>query len=227
MNNAQVAAQGVVLRGDGAEFKLSAGDAQENIKINIPGSFSVYNALAAAAGAYAAGIDMQSIRTGLDAVKGIPGRMERIPGLPFDVIIDYAHTPDGLEKVLYALNRAKKGRLICVFGCGGDRDRSKRAQMGRLAATMADIAVVTDDNPRCEQPTQIIADILLGIKTDNYIVIENRRKAIHAALSMARAGDCVLLAGKGQETYQIIGREKLHFDEREIVADYIKAQNGE
>ena len=221
IDSGEIRAENIEYRPDGAEFTLLLGRQRLHQRINIPGSFSVYNALAAAAGCFAAGIGAEDISAGLETVHGVCGRMERISCGDFDVIIDYAHTPDGLMKVLEALRGITEGRVICVFGCGGDRDRTKRAVMGEIAARLSDIAVITSDNPRTEPPTEIIIDILTGVKSDNYIVIENREKAIAAAMAMARKGDAVLLAGKGQERYQIIGREKRHFDEREIIARYM------
>ena len=142
----------------------------------------------------------------------------------FTVIIDYAHTPDGLENILNCVKGFAQGRIITVFGCGGDRDKSKRAEMGRIAGEMSNIAIVTSDNPRTENPLLIINDILGGMeKTKSKLaIIENRRQAIEFALSKARKGDVVLLAGKGHETYQIIGTEKIPFDEREIIKEYFK-----
>lgn len=218
INGQTVHAANIEYRSDGADFDLILGENTHRQKIHIPGEFSVYNALAAACCAYTLGIDDEAIVSGLEAVGGVCGRMERLKcDVPFGIIIDYAHTPDGLMKVLEAVRKITAGRVICVFGCGGDRDRTKRGVMGAIATRLADIAVITSDNPRTEPPTEIIIDILTGVSSDNYIVIENREKAIGAALGMARAGDTVLLAGKGQERYQIIGKEKRHFDEREIV----------
>ena len=195
-------------------------------KIKIPGEFSVYNALGAAAAMFICGIEPEKITQGLAALEGVCGRMERVYSGRFCVIIDYAHTPDGIIKVLGALRRSTRGRLICVFGCGGDRDRTKRAPMGEAAVGLSDLAIITSDNPRTEPPTEIIIDILTGVRSDNYMVIENREAAIRTAISLARPGDTVLLAGKGQERYQIIGREKRHFDEREIVRQILNEQKG-
>lgn len=222
IDSGEIRAEDIKFGADGTDFMLAVGGRHIRQRINIPGKFNVYNALAAAAGCFAAGIGAEELSAGLAQVCGVCGRMERISCGEFDVIIDYAHTPDGLAKVLETLRGISEGRIICVFGCGGDRDRTKRAVMGRLAAQLSDIAVITSDNPRTEPPGEIIIDILTGVKSDNYIVIENREKAIAAALAMAQRGDTVLLAGKGQERYQIIGKEKRHFDEREIVARYAR-----
>ncbi|MBQ7794038.1 MAG: UDP-N-acetylmuramoyl-L-alanyl-D-glutamate--2,6-diaminopimelate ligase [Clostridia bacterium] len=222
----EVRAGDISLFSDGAEFELIFGKTAVRQRINISGLFSVYNALAAATAAYVSGVDIADIKAGLASVGGVVGRMERLAAGDVNVIIDYAHTPDGLLKVLSSL-RGIGGRIITVFGCGGDRDRTKRAVMGDIATQNSDITVITSDNPRTENPTEIIIDILSGVKRDNYIVIENRERAIEAALSIAKKGDTVLLAGKGQERYQIIGREKRHFDEREIVERLLKERNGE
>lgn len=227
ITDGEIRADNISLNPDGSEFDLIIGSRTIRQRINIPGLFSVYNALAAAAACRSIGISEEYISEGLKAIGGVLGRMEHASFGDVNVIIDYAHTPDGLQKVLESLRRVTDGRVICVFGCGGDRDRTKRALMGDIAVRLSDIAVITSDNPRTEPPNEIIIDILCGVKRDNYIVIENREKAIKAALSIAKKGDTVLLAGKGQETYQIIGNEKRYFNERDIVKSAYLAQNGE
>lgn len=227
INSGDVRAQNINLLPDGAEFDILFGKQRIKQRINIPGLFSVYNALAAASACYISGVDADAISVGLKGVNGVLGRMERINAFGVNVVIDYAHTPDGLEKVLSSLREITDGRLICLFGCGGDRDRTKRSVMGGIATELADLAIITSDNPRTEPPTEIIIDILSGVKNDNYIVVENRRKAIEAGLCAARRGDTLLLAGKGQERYQIIGREKTEFDEREIIKEILKKRNGD
>ena len=155
------------------------------------------------------------------AAKGVPGRIEVVPtDTNYSVIIDYAHTPDGLVNILEAVREITSGRIITVFGCGGDRDKKKRPLMGKIAVTYSDIVVVTSDNPRTEDPEAIIDDIISGIKKPRIPVyrISDRTSAIEKALKKAREGDAVVLAGKGHETYQVIGKEKIHYDEREIVA---------
>ncbi len=224
INSGEIRAEDIELSSHGANFRLILGKKQVVQRINLSGLFNVYNALAAAAAAYVAGIDIDAISEGLAQNSGVEGRMETVSAGDINVIIDYAHTPDGLLKVLSGL-KGVGGRIITVFGCGGDRDRTKRAAMGRIAAENSDMAIITSDNPRTENPTEIIIDILSGVNRDNYIVIQNREKAIKAALSIAKCGDTVLLAGKGQERYQIIGKEKRHFDEREIVEKYLN--NGD
>ena len=155
----------------------------------------------------------------------VKGRVEVVstPG-DYTMLIDYAHTPDALENVLTSAKGFAKGRVVALFGCGGDRDRTKRPKMGSIAAELADFVIVTSDNPRTEDPEAIIEDILTGM-TDTrtpYAVVPNRIEAIHYAMDHARSGDVIILAGKGHETYQIIGHEKHHLDEREVVADYIR-----
>ena len=190
----------------------------------IPGAFSVYNSLAAMAVCRQLGVSLTECRDVLLHDSGAKGRMESVPtgGKEYSVIIDYAHTPDALENILQTVRGFTAGRLIAVFGCGGDRDRTKRPQMGAVAARLADVAVVTTDNPRTEQPGDIIRDILAGMDGTNPVVVENRVKAICWALDHAAAGDVVVLCGKGHETYQEIGKEQIHLDEREIVANYLR-----
>lgn len=226
ISNGDVTARNIRQSRDGTEFELDLFGQVYPAKIRMQGDFAVYNALAAAAACGVSGICAENIVDGLWRLQGVCGRLERVHSGEFDVIIDYAHTPDGLVKVLGAVRKTAPGRLICVFGCGGDRDRTKRAPMGRTATEIADIVVITSDNPRTEPPAEIIIDILTGVKKDNYIVIENRESAIRAAVAMARPGDTVLLCGKGQERYQIVGHERRHFDEREIVRKILDEQKG-
>ena len=187
------------------------------VEAPLVGSFNLSNLLAAVGVALHLGIPPEAIQSALPRFPGVPGRMERVslPGQDITVIVDYAHTPDGLENLLKALRPQVQGRLICVFGCGGDRDRGKRPQMGRIAATWADRVVVTSDNPRTEDPQQILQDILAGIPGSPWAVEVDRRQAIRLAILEAQPGDTVVIAGKGHEDYQILGREKIHFDDRE------------
>ena len=158
--------------------------------------------------------------------QSVPGRLEKLKTKgKYNVYIDYAHTPDGLEKVLRALREFSPGRLITVFGCGGDRDKAKRPMMGEIASSLSDLCVVTSDNPRTEEPMAIINDILAGIKGKNAVTEPDRRAAIGLALRSAAPGDTVLLAGKGHETYQIVGRSRLPMDERELVAEIENEMN--
>jgi UDP-N-acetylmuramoyl-L-alanyl-D-glutamate--2,6-diaminopimelate ligase len=193
-------------------------------RVNIPGRFSVYNALAAAGVCGLLGISEEAVRAGLEKVQ-VPGRAESVDtGTDFSVIIDYAHTPDSLGNILETVRDYAAGRVICVFGCGGDRDRTKRPLMGRISGSLADYTVITSDNPRTEEPEAIISQIEEGIKTTSgrYVCITDRREAIRHALSGAQAGDVVVLAGKGHETYQIFADRTIHFDEREVVRDILE-----
>lgn len=187
------------------------------VEAPLVGSFNLSNLLAAVGVALHLGIPPEAIQSALPRFPGVPGRMERVslPGQDITVIVDYAHTPDGLENLLKALRPQVQGRLICVFGCGGDRDRGKRPQMGRIAATWADQVIVTSDNPRTEDPQRILQDILAGIPESPWAVEVDRRQAIRLAILAAQPGDTVVIAGKGHEDYQILGTEKIHFDDRE------------
>lgn len=201
---------------------------EEFLRLRTPGVFTLYNGLAALACARSAGISFPVIRKGLEELKGVPGRFEVVENTGnFTVIVDYAHTPDALEKVLKTANEFKTGRLICVFGCGGDRDPKKRPLMGAVVGTHSDLAIITSDNPRSENQTLIGAEVEAGIKGKNckYELIENRHDAIKKAVSLGQKGDIILIAGKGHETYQIIGKQKFHFDDREVVKKII--ENGE
>lgn len=202
----------------GVEFKVKYKGNESTIIYPTPGKFSVYNALAAFAWGIEAGYSNEIITKALRETQGVPGRFESIrKGQPFLVIVDYAHTPDGLVNVLSAAREISAGRIITVFGCGGDRDRTKRPLMGRAAAEYSDFVIVTSDNPRTEDPQAIIEDILPGIAKVDYKVIVDRRQAIVQACSIAKPGDTIIIAGKGHEDYQIIGSEKIHFDDREEV----------
>ena len=193
--------------------------------LGIPGAFSVYNALSALSAALALGIAPEKAAASLATARGVKGRAEVVPtpGKDYTVLIDYSHTPDSLENILKTVREFARGRVIAVFGCGGDRDPIKRPIMGKIAADLADLVVVTSDNPRTEDPMAIIDQILVGIPKDQTptTVIENRRQAIRWAMDNAQAGDVIVLAGKGHETYQEIGHEKFHLDEREEVAAHL------
>lgn len=203
------------------------GGREEILKLNIPGIFTIYNGLAALTCARSAGYPFQYARKGLEEMKGVPGRFELVENSKGVVaIVDYAHTPDGLENVLKTAAGFTKGRLICIFGCGGDRDKKKRPMMGMVAGKYSDYCIVTSDNPRTEKQEDITADIEAGIYETgcNYEVIENRYEAIKKAVSLYKKGDIIIIAGKGHETYQIIGTERFHFDDREAVKEII--ENG-
>ena len=212
----------ICLGSDHIEMDVCSGQETAHLRLNIPGRFTVSNALVALGIAVQLGIPLEDAAKALSRAKGVKGRIEVVPtpGKPYTVLIDYAHTPDGLENVLRSVRDFCKGRLIAVFGCGGDRDRTKRPIMGKIAAKLADYVIVTSDNPRTEEPMAIIDEILAGMKDTKtpYTVEENRRKAIRLAMAEAKKDDIIVLAGKGHETYQILGRKKTHLDEREEVA---------
>ena len=205
---------------DGSRFSLVFDGQPHEVALPMIGDFNVANALAAAACAWALGAAPQTIVARLGTMPQVPGRLEIVNGRP-TVLRDYAHTPDALERALLALRPLTKGRLLVVFGCGGDRDRGKRPVMGRIAATLADVTYVTSDNPRTEDPDAIIDEVERGMDGAPHHRFADRLAAIHAALGEGREGDTLLLAGKGHETYQVIGTEKRPFDEREIVLDAI------
>jgi UDP-N-acetylmuramoyl-L-alanyl-D-glutamate--2,6-diaminopimelate ligase len=199
---------------------FSPGDALTGIELKLQGRFNVENALAAAAAARALGVEETAIRQGIEAVERVPGRFDPVDeGQPFTVLVDYAHTPGALESVLESARELARGRLICVFGAGGDRDRDKRPLMGQVVAELADVAVVTSDNPRSEDPAAIAADVVDGLDLD---VELDRRRAIEHALESAREGDVVLIAGKGHEQGQEIAGRKLPFDDREVVRETLR-----
>jgi UDP-N-acetylmuramoyl-L-alanyl-D-glutamate--2,6-diaminopimelate ligase len=216
---AQLRATDIALQGDGTHF--SAGGM--HVEIGLPGRFNVANALAAIGLARAAGIADEAIVRGLAAARAVPGRMERIGAFGIDAIVDYAHTPDALANVLRAARETTRGRLIVVFGCGGDRDAGKRVEMGRIAAAAADAVIVTSDNPRGEDPAAIAAAVADGLVAE---VILDRRAAIRRAINDARAGDTVVVAGKGHERYQIVGEERLPFDDRDEVRSAFSLRSG-
>jgi UDP-N-acetylmuramoyl-L-alanyl-D-glutamate--2,6-diaminopimelate ligase len=185
----------------------------------LVGDYNLENMLAAVGASLHLGMELEAIVTAMANFPGVPGRMERVqvsPAQDITTIVDYAHTPDSLESLLTAARPFIRGKVICVFGCGGDRDRTKRPQMGKIAAELADLVIVTSDNPRTEDPAQILKDVVAGInRTDGVEVIADRAAAIAQAIAIAQPGDGVLIAGKGHEDYQILGTEKIHFDDRE------------
>lgn len=206
-------------------FLLTAGSETVPVRTRMIGIHHIYNCLTAAAVGLTYGIDLPTVVRGLEAVDFVPGRLQRIEcGQPFSVFVDFAHTPDALTASLQALRPVTAGRLICVFGCGGDRDRQKRPLMGRAVEDLADLAIVTSDNPRNEDPQAIIQGIVEGFEhpADAQVIVD-REAAIHAALEQARPGDCALIAGKGHENYQIVGDENIPLDDREIAEQWLYA----
>jgi UDP-N-acetylmuramoyl-L-alanyl-D-glutamate--2,6-diaminopimelate ligase len=221
---ADVSGSGVVLDPAGSRFSLGGCFGTAEVSLPLLGDFNVANALAAAACALALGLPLAEVAARLASSPQVPGRMELLTETPCVVLRDYAHTPDALERALATLRPLTSGRLVVVFGCGGDRDRGKRPLMGRIAAELADVAIVTSDNPRTEDPGAIIDDIEQGMGGVEHLRIPDRLTAIHTALDQARAGDTLLLAGKGHETYQVLGTEKVPFDERAIVGKAVKGE---
>ena len=219
---AMLSARDVELGSDHIAMQVCEGAETARVRVGIPGRFTVSNALVAIGIVRQLGVSLENAARALAAAKGVKGRVEVVPtpGKPYTVLIDYAHTPDGLENLLRSVKDYCKGRVILVFGCGGDRDKTKRPIMGEIAVKYADFVIVTSDNPRTEDPMAIIRDILSGISGTKtpYAVEEDRRRAIRVALRCARKYDMILLAGKGHETYQILGTTKVHLDEREEVA---------
>ena len=218
-------ARDVEMLSDGISFTAVYGEETAKVRLPIPGKFTVYNVLTVLGIALQLDIRLADAAKALETAEGVKGRVEVVPtpGKPYTILIDYAHTPDGLENVLSSVKDFCKGRLIAVFGCGGDRDRTKRPIMGRIGAQLADLAIITSDNPRTEVPMEIIKDIVAGLPEDvkNYEVIENRIEAIHHAMDIGQKDDIIVLAGKGHETYQEICGVKHHLDEREVVAAYL------
>lgn len=219
--NADFYAHSVNLKKDGCEYTLG----NTAVSIPIPGEFTVYNSLGAIACCNTMGIPLADCTKALSEMKGVPGRAEVLrTDTPYTVIIDYAHTPDAMENILSTVKRISDGRVVALFGCGGDRDKTKRPLMAKAAAENADYVIITTDNPRTENPNEIIEDILPGIKNIQTpcAVIPDRTYAIEFALKNAKENDIIVLCGKGHETYQIIGEDKRHYDEREIVKRYLQ-----
>ena len=217
-------AKNISLPADGVRFTAVCGKEEAEIQVVIPGLFTVYNVLTVLGIAVNLGISLQEAAEALKTAKSVKGRVEVVPtpGKDYTILIDYAHTPDGLQNVLTLLKSICKGRLIAVFGCGGDRDPVKRPIMGKIGTDMADVAIITSDNPRTEDPMSIIDEIVAGVKKNNYKIVENRPQAIRLAMDIAKKDDIIVLAGKGHETYQEICGVKYHLDEREIVAAYLE-----
>ena len=227
--DADVRAEEIALSAGGSRFRLVTPGGEASVELTMLGLFSVYNALAAATVAVSQGVDAATIAEALRTFDSVPGRMERIEcGQPFTVLVDFAHTPDSLRSILQALRPAVSGRLIALFGCGGDRDPGRRMGMGEAAAALADFSVLTNDNPRTEDPAAIIDQIATAMadagKRDDidFVRIPDRRAAMRYAFAQARAGDVVLLAGKGHEPYLIVGTEYLPWDDREVAREELR-----
>lgn len=224
-SDVQLFAKDIRLSATGVRFAAVYGGEIAITKLAIPGMFSVHNALGVMAASLSLGLALSDVADAIGTALGVKGRMESVPtDGDYSIIIDYSHKPDALENVLKTLRPVTKGRLMVLFGCGGDRDRGKRPIMGSIAADNSDFVIVTSDNPRTEEPLAIIAEIVPGVKDRGtaYKVIPDRIEAIGWAIDNAAPGDVILLAGKGHEDYQIIGHEKIHMDEREIVADFLE-----
>ncbi len=200
----------------GIQATISTPKGDITIKSSLLGNIQAYNIMAAVGVALDAGIAKDQIKTGVASLSRIPGRMERISNpYGFNIIVDFAHTPNALENAIRTSRNLTKGKVITVFGCGGDRDRGKRPVMGKIASTLSDLVIITSDNPRTEDPKAIIKDILSGIENHNHVMVEqDRHEAIKKAIKAADKGDCLLVAGKGHEKYQIVGKERIPFDDR-------------
>lgn len=224
-NHADLVAKDIRLSASGVQFVAMTDDGLERMKLGIPGMFSVYNALSVIACALALGVSLPECAAALATSRGVKGRAEVVEtDGDYSILIDYAVTPDAIDNILTTVREFTPGRLVILFGCGGDRDRGKRPKMGRIAGQKADFVIVTSDNPRTEDPEAIIADILPGLKETRtpYIVRPDRREAIEYAIEHHGRGDVILLCGKGHEDYQIIGKTKIHMDEREIIAEILE-----
>jgi len=222
-NQADVMAKDVQLDISGSRFTLVCAVGEIGIQTKFVGIYNIYNMLAAISVCIAENLSLNVIKKGIEHLGVVPGRLERVEcGQDFPVFIDYAHTQDALENVLAAIRQVSQTRIILLFGCGGDRDQSKRRLMGQVAGRLADFSVVTSDNPRSEDPQSIIDQIIPGFDKDNYKIIENREEAIKQALEIAKAGDTVLVAGKGHETYQVLADGPINFNEREMIEKFLQ-----
>ena len=230
-DNADLCAKNLKLRSDHVEFDAVIGNEISRFRLGIPGRFSAYNAMSVVGAAKALDIPLNKIAEALRGAQGVKGRVEVVPtpGKDYTILIDYAHTPDGLENVLESVQDYCQGRVIAVFGCGGDRDPYKRPIMGKIGVDKADYVIYTSDNPRTEDPNEILRQVVAGAEKTKtpYEVIENRRAAIRHAMDIAKKDDIIVLAGKGHETYQIIGKEYTHLDEREVVAAWLEGKTEE
>ncbi|HUE76541.1 MAG TPA: UDP-N-acetylmuramoyl-L-alanyl-D-glutamate--2,6-diaminopimelate ligase [Longimicrobiales bacterium] len=223
---AELVARDVRMDPAGSSFRVQGDDVDAEVRLPLLGAYNVQNAMAAAAACLGLGMSAEEIVRALTAAPQVPGRLEQVAEWPCRVVTDYAHTPDALERVLSALRSLVTGRVIVVFGAGGDRDAGKRPLMGEVSGRLADVVVVTSDNPRTEDPDVIIDQIMAGVGRDDVLRVTDRREAIGRALELARPEDVVLLAGKGHETYQVQGTETVRLDEREVVREWIERNGG-
>lgn len=210
---------------DKVTFDVKINDKLEGFVLNIPGRFSVYNALGVIGASIMQNIPINVIKEGIKNIKGVPGRIQTIPNNKgFNVIVDYAHTPDGLDNIIKAVREFTKGKVITIFGCGGDRDRKKRSIMGEISARLSDFTIITSDNPRSEVPETIIDEIETGVLpiTNNYEKITSRKDAIYKGISMARENDSIIIAGKGHENYEIFADKTIHFDDTEVAFEALE-----
>ncbi len=225
-NECDVIAKDIRISGKGTQFKIRTLKGEYEVTMKLVGKFSVYNVLAAVTAGIAAGLDEQKMISSVEQLEGVPGRFEVIDeGQPFPVIVDYAHTPDSLENVLTTIQEFAEGDVHVIVGCGGNRDRTKRPLMAQIAVKHSDHAIFTSDNPRTEPPEQILEDMEAGIAKGSYTSIIDRRAAIETAVNIAKKGDVILIAGKGHETYQIIGDQTIDFDDREVARQAIKQRS--
>jgi len=223
-SNADIVASDIKMNSRGSKFSVKYKENSFDIELNIPGKHNIYNALGCIGICLNEEIGIPSIKIGLEKVQ-VLGRCELVrntQNLGFEIILDYAHTPDALENILKTVREFTKGKLISVFGCGGDRDKTKRAIMGKIGTGLSDISIITSDNPRTEDPMEIINDVVKGIEKQEFEVIADRTAAIKRAIEIAGHGDVIVIAGKGHEDYQVLKDKTIHFDEREIVSEILK-----
>jgi UDP-N-acetylmuramoyl-L-alanyl-D-glutamate--2,6-diaminopimelate ligase len=223
--DADVSASNIEIDARGTRYHLKTPSDECDIFLGIPGIFTVYNSLGSIAACLALEIPLKDIKKGIEGIKGVPGRFELVEtDTDYSVIVDYAHTPDGLENILNTAKEFANGSIITIFGCGGDRDKTKRPLMGEIAAELSDYCIVTSDNPRSEDPEAIINEIIPGVLKSGtpYQRIIDRKEAIKAALEMAQQSDIIIIAGKGHEDYQILKDKVIHFDDKEVVKELLR-----
>ncbi|WP_110112924.1 UDP-N-acetylmuramoyl-L-alanyl-D-glutamate--2,6-diaminopimelate ligase [Bacillus sp. CGMCC 1.16541] len=222
-NKCDIQAKNIQMTNAGTTFTLVTPHEEAEVKMKLIGKFSVYNVLAATAACLVSGVSLSLIVKEIANIEGVAGRFEVVDeGQSFTVVVDYAHTPDSLENVLKTVKQFAKGSIYVIVGCGGDRDRTKRPIMARIAAENSTEAILTSDNPRSESPQQILQDMIDGVETSNYVSIIDRKEAIQYAINQAKADDVIVIAGKGHETYQIVGDQVFDFDDREVARQFIK-----